>query len=252
LFPKVGKLEQYKLLVANPIASKHIPVTLEYTKENLFHLLDLYQIVYIKHDTSGQGRGVFKLTKRENNFQTLNGYSIVGTVVNRELEIDQIHSILHPFERLGRLNPYIIQEGVESVSKNGQPLNIRVHVQFIKTDWVIGGMYASVGFDDLEENGVVNPNRGSHIVSIQELFQSFLGLDHDQERDIMSKISSVSIEASKAIASKYWSREFGVDIGLDHQCEPVIFEVNTTPGIGGFYKADKKLWEHIVDTRKIL
>jgi hypothetical protein len=248
----VGKLEQYKLLAANPSILKHIPATMEYTKENLIHFLDLYKMVYIKHDTSGQGRGIFKLTKGENNSKTLHGFSIVGKMVNQELEIDQIHHILHPFERLGRLNTYIIQEGIESVTLNGQPFNIRVHVQSVKSDWAIGGMYASIGFDDLKQNGVVNPNRGSHVISIQELFQDYLAMDHDQERDIMSKLSTVSIAASKAIASKYWFREYGVDIGIDHQCEPVIFEVNTTPGIGGFYTADKQLWEHIVNKRKNL
>lgn len=252
MFPKVGKLEQYILLADKPTIHKHLPATAPYSKENLLHFLNQFDVVYIKHDTSGQGRGVYKVTKGLNNFLILNGFSMEGNVVNQEQKIHQIHKILHPFERLGRLHPYIIQEGIQSETTNGQPLNIRVHVQCIKGDWMVGGMYASIGFDRLEENGVINIRRGSHALSIQELMQHYLGLDPENEKDLMDKIINLSIAASEAVARNYQFRECGIDIGVDQQLNPVIFEVNTTPGIGGFYLVDKKLWQHIIDIRKSL
>ncbi|EKN70607.1 hypothetical protein BABA_04169 [Neobacillus bataviensis LMG 21833] len=247
---KVGKLEQYKLLNSSQINPLYIPATAEYSLENLHLFLTKFNVVYIKHATSGQGRGVFKLTKGKKQIHTLDGFSIHGKAINQELTIKQIHRQLQPFERLGRLSPYIIQEGIQSVTKSGQPFIIRVHVQCVKGDWQVSGMLGTISFGQLEKSGIVNRSRGSQNLSIQELLNHHLRLNPEEERGFLEKIRVVSIEVSKTIASEYPTREYGLDVGVDTNLNPKIFEVNTTPGIAGFYYVDQQIWHHIIENRK--
>lgn len=247
---KVGKLEQYKVLTASQVNPKYIPTTAEYSLENLHLFLTQFDAVYIKHDTSGQGRGVFKVTKGQNQFHTLDGFSMQGQAINQELTIEQIHKLLQPFERLGKLSPYIIQEGIQSVTENGQPFNIRVHVQCVKGNWEVSGMLATISSEQLKKNGIVNRCRGSQNIPIQELMTHYLRLNPKEERDLLEKIKDASVDASETIASKYPSREYGIDVGVDANLTPKIFEVNSSPGIAGFYYVDQQLWQHIVNIRK--
>ncbi|ETI66262.1 YheC/YheD family protein [Neobacillus vireti] len=249
---RLGKLEQFKLLNTSRLNPKYIPTTTEYSLKNLRLFLTQFDVIYIKHATSGQGRGVFKITKGQNQFHSLNGYSMQGKPINQKLTIEQIHKLLHPFESFGRLNPYIIQEGIQSVTKTGQPFSIRVHVQFVSGEWKVGGILANFNSERLDNNGIVNRRRGSKILPIQRLLKHYLRLNPKEERELLEKINDVSIEASEIIANKYPGREFGIDVGVDTNLNPIIFEVNKNAGIAGFYLIDPKLWQEIVQNRKSL
>ncbi|MBU8878802.1 YheC/YheD family protein [Bacillus sp. FJAT-29790] len=249
---KVGKLEQYRLLNASQIPPGCLPTTAEYSLKNLKVFLTKFNVIYIKHDTSGQGRGVFKVTKGQNQIHTLNGFSMQGKAISQELRIEQIHKLLQPFERLGKLNPYIIQEGIQSFLKSGQPFSIRVHVQFVNGKWKIAGMYAMISTEQLKENGIANNYRGSQVFTTQNLMRHYLKLNSKEERDLLAKIRDISIRASEAMAKIYPSREYGIDVGLHKNFNPMIFEVNNTPSIRGFYHINPQLWHSIVKIRKSL
>lgn len=248
----MGKLEQYRLLNTSQLTTRCLPTTAEYSLKNLELFLSKFDVIYIKHDTSGQGRGVFKVTKGQNKFHTLKGFSMQGKTVNQKLTIEQIHKLIQPFERLGKLNPYIIQEGIQSVLKSGQPFSIRVHVQFVNGQWRVAGMYAMISTEQLKENGVANNYRGSKVFTTQELMQHYLKLKPTKERELLAKIRGISIRASEAMAKIYPSREYGIDVGLNEYLNPMIFEVNTTPSIRGFYHINPELWHDIVRARKII
>jgi len=243
----IGKLEQYRLLQGNPLVHEHLPDTVEYTKENLIDFANRYPVVFIKHDTSGQGRGVYRLTKESDHLYSLSGYSLQGKEVDQVMEIDEIHKVLQPFERFGRTQPYIVQEGINSVSARGQHVNIRVHVQHVNGEPIVGGIYGSIAYD---ENGITNICRGAYAMPMRVLFFIFLKLEKDEQQDLLNKLFEVSIAASKIIADHYPCRECGVDLGLDENLKPFIFEINTTPGMEDFARVDRQMWKQIVENRK--
>ena len=123
--------------------AKHIPETLLYSESNLDDLLNRYQSVYVKHDTTGQGRAILKIRKSNSGNYNVNGFTIQGTPIQKSVSrVDEIQQLLHPFIKLGRESGlYIIQENIQSYNQNGQPFFIRVHIQKLKNYWVIGGMY---------------------------------------------------------------------------------------------------------------
>jgi glutathione synthase/RimK-type ligase-like ATP-grasp enzyme len=90
------------------------------------------------------------------------------------------------------------------------------------------------------------------VFTTQELMLQHLKLNREEEKDLMIKIRNISIRASEAMAKNYPCREYGIDIGVDADLTPVIFEVNTTPSIRGFYHTNPQLWLQIVETRKTL
>lgn len=49
----LGKWEQDLVLRQDPFVAKHLPETIIYSEQNLIDLLNRYESVYVKHDTTG-------------------------------------------------------------------------------------------------------------------------------------------------------------------------------------------------------
>lgn len=242
-----GKLEQYHLLKKDPLVCQYLPHTANYSKEQLNFFAQAHPVVFIKHNTSGQGRGVYRLAREEGAFYSLKGYSLQGEKIDQSMTLEDVHKTLQPFERFDRTRPYIIQEGINSVTTDGQHVNIRVHVQRMDGQAIVGGMYGSTAH---EENGITNMRRGADAMPMQRLLSRYLNVKPDEQQGILKQLSAVSISAANLIAHQYDCRECGVDLGLDKKLKPFIFEVNITPGIGGFNKMDKRVWKQIIENRK--
>lgn len=212
-----------------------------------------FDYVYVKHDTTGQGRGVFKVYKEDNASYCFSGYSIPGEPINKCVTaIEDFHKVLHPFERFGRQGNCIIQEGIQSFTPNRRPMSIRVHVQLLKGTWVIGGMNANIESLATTDNGILNYHRGSEIITIDELLSLHWRIDEMKKKEIRDFLEKVSISAAKVIASQYPNREYGIDLGLNAEGKPILFEVNTTPGISEFADLeDKSILKRIVEIRKL-
>lgn len=55
-----------------------------------------------------------------------------------------------------------------------------------------------------------------------------------EQKELVESIKEISISAAQVIASEYPSREYRIDLGLNAETKPIIFEVNNTHGISGF------------------
>lgn len=251
----LGKLQQSVLFAGNPTILKSIPETILYSAENLTDFLKRYEMVYVKHDRSGQGRGIFKVSKRkEDSYYCFNGYTIHGKSINQCAEtLEEFHQILHPFAKLGKdSGDYIIQEGIHSMTLAGKPLSIRVHVQRLNGKWIIGGMYGKIGTAETNENGIVNSYRGAEILSMGELLTLHLNLESDKKLGVIANLERLAILTAEVLFDTFPNREYGMDLGLDQNRNSVLFEVNNTPGIGGFAQIEnKQIWRRIVEIRKL-
>ncbi|MBS4218431.1 YheC/YheD family protein [Bacillus sp. FJAT-49711] len=247
------KWKQALWLKQNSLTAKSLPETNKYSPENLIDFLNRYDYVYIKHNNSGQGKGIFKVYKRKDGRICFNGFSLLNKPVKKCMAaIKDFHKVLHPYKKLGRLEDYIIQEGIQSFTYYGLPLGFRVHVQNLKGKWIIGGMYAKIGSPDIIDSGIFNFNIGSEIISIDELFSEHLHLNDVEERRLRNNLRKVAITAAEVIALQFPCREYGIDFGLKPTGKPMIYEVNTTPGIDGFSQIEyNTLWERIVKIRKL-
>ncbi|MDW0117707.1 YheC/YheD family protein [Sporosarcina thermotolerans] len=251
----LGKWEQNLLLKQQSLVSKHIPETTLYSENNLNELLNRYQSVYVKHDTSGQGRAIVNIRKSIGGHYFVNGYTIQGKRVKKTFaRVNEIKQLLHPFIKLGRESGlYIIQEDIKSFTLNGQPFAIRVHVQKLKGDWVVGGMFATCANTKKgrgTESGIANPYRDAKVVTISEVLSQTV-LKNKQEETI-KKLKEIAIAASEAVHSVLPRREYGVDFGINQEGKPFIFEVNSTPGIDEFALIENMaIWKRIVEIRRM-
>lgn len=162
-----------------------------------------------------------------------------------------MQQLLHPFIKLGRESgPYIIQEDIQSYTRNGQPFAIRVHIQKLNNNWVIGGMYGATATSQARESGIVNSHRGTNVMTVSEVLSQMTNKKDLQ--NTIKKIEEVASAAAKIIHSVLPCREFGMDFGVNQEGTPILFEVNTTPGIGSFARIEnKRIWRRIVEIRKM-
>lgn len=251
----LGKWEQYLVLKQQSLLAKHLPETTVYSENMLNVLLNRYPSVYVKHDTSGQGRAIVNIRKSLGGHYFVNGYTIQGKRVKKTFSrVHEIKKLLHPFLKLGRESGlYIIQEDVKSLTLYGQPFAIRVHVQKLRGDWVVGGMFATcanISHGRGTDSGIANPYRDAKVVTISEvLLQTVL---QNKQEETIKKLEELSIAASEKIHSVSPCREYGVDFGINPEGKPIIFEVNTTPGIDEFALIENMaIWKRIVGIRRM-
>ncbi|MGE8036207.1 YheC/YheD family protein [Lysinibacillus sp. NPDC093692] len=245
----LGKWEQFLLLNKNPLTTNCIPKSTLYSLENLIYFLDRYEYVYVKHTSTGQGRAIYKVYKRKDGHYCFNGFNMQGKEINKCVAaIEDFHKILHPYEKHDKLSEiYIIQEGIKSLTPNEDAISIRVHVQNLKGKWIIGGIYGRIAYED---HGIVNSNRGSQVIPIDELLSDYMMMDNTKKNKTIASLKKISILASEVIASHFPCREYGIDFGINPKGKPILFEVNTTPSISSFAKIDKEIWKKIVEIRK--
>ncbi|MFC5602763.1 YheC/YheD family protein [Sporosarcina koreensis] len=247
----LGKWEQHVLLQQDPFVAKHIPETVVYSEENLDDLLNRHPSVFVKHETTGQGRAIFKIRKSNSAGYYINGFTLQGTPIQKFItKVNELRQLLHPFIAFGRESGrYIIQEDIQSCTQNGQPIAIRVHIQKLNNIWVIGGMYGTTAIGPVSESGIVNLHRGAVVMTVPEVLSQ---TKVRNQKKIVNKIEDIALAAAQTIYSVLPNREYGMDVGINREGIPILFEVNTTPGIGGFAQMeDKAIWRRIVAIRKM-
>lgn len=237
------------MLSAHPLLLKYIPETKLYTIENLTDLLNRYDYVYLKNDRGGQGKGIFKTHKIGEQY-CFDGYTLDGERIQMTVdELEDFEPILHPIKRFGG---YIVQEGVPSVTMNGEPLSIRVHTQILNDKWLVGGLYGKIATDETSGNGVINTNRGAQIMTIETLLTKHLLMNESEQNELIDCIKEASTLAAEIAASAVPQIEYGIDFGISQSLEPVIFEINTSPGVGNFSKLeDREMQKRIKAIRKM-
>ncbi|SMO62902.1 YheC/YheD family protein [Melghirimyces algeriensis] len=240
---KKSKWKQADLLKRNHVTAKALPETLFYNIQNLKDMLKRHPFVYIKPDTGGQGRGIFRVTRKLTKEYHIQGnhYSQMCTDVN------SVHQCL---EILIQAQNYIIQQGIQSETSDGRPFDFRVHVQRVRGRWVIGGIVGRLGSPS---NIVTNRHQGGRPLRIKQLFRKYLAWNRKKEKRVIERIKRLAMETAKAMNKGYPEcLEQGVDIGVDAKGRPWIFESNITPGIAVFAALkDKKAYWKIRKNRRL-
>ncbi|MCS1351857.1 YheC/YheD family protein [Mechercharimyces sp. CAU 1602] len=231
-----NKLLQYELLSKDPYISPHIPSTLPYQKEHVQQMLSTYSFLYLKPSGGGQGAGIIRIDKIKEGFllRTPNHTRFYSTFSNM---MEHLH------ERIGE-RPYIIQQGITSLTRTGDPFDIRIHTIRLQDKWVVGGIVGKIANSD---RIVTNRHSGGSPVPIQEILTTHLQCEVSQRRPVFEQMKSLSIEASKVMGRLYTNgKRMGIDAGIDKNLHIWIYEINTTPGTMVFQVLqEKSMYERI-------
>ncbi|EKN70697.1 hypothetical protein BABA_04629 [Neobacillus bataviensis LMG 21833] len=100
---------------------------------------------------------------------------------------------------------------------------------------------------------IVNRHRGAKAVSISDLLENYILLEHSLARRTEEYAAFIGVQAGKVYGKEYpWCKECGIDLGIDPDGRLWIFELNTTPSVAFFYQLDdKSSWKQIVNNRKM-
>lgn len=233
-----SKLDNASLLLRHNSTSKYIPQTKLLTRIHLQEMLEIFPFVYLKPNDSAQGKGILRADRIGDEYilrsRDENGIEKQGNFSNLWESIHQ-HK---------RKRTYLIQQGILSVTKNGNPFDIRVHLARIRGNWIVAGV---VGRIASKESIVTNAYSGGISKNVDEILEKEMHLSSAQSSKMIYKLQSLSLEATKITSNAYpkWA-EFGLDIGLDEDLHPWIYEINITPGGKVFRNLDHEVYLHIL------
>ncbi|MBS4173955.1 YheC/YheD family protein [Bacillus sp. FJAT-49736] len=247
----INKWEQALIFREHPTLCRHYPSTERLTDNRINEFLNHYPFVYVKPVGGREGRGVIRIEKNMNGSYTVNGYTYKKEKINKEFSnLEEVIAFLHYSNVKKSLPSCIIQQGISSLTPNGQALGVRVHIQSIGDKWVLGGMLGKLGSQD---DGIVNRNCGAKALLVRKLFVEHLQMNEAKAQALENNIQEICLEAGKVFREQYdWIVECGINIGIDRNGDVWIFEVNMRPSIKFFYELEDQTVVHqILENRKL-
>ncbi|MBM4762202.1 YheC/YheD family protein [Bacillus sp. B15-48] len=243
----ISKWKKTKLLRADPELRPFIAETIWFTKRNLRHMLNKYNLVFVKPSRGSLGRGIIKVQKelqdkrtvysyhykkRKETFSTLSG-------LHRALK-QQIAKIFARRKRTKK--SYLIQQGIPLLKYKDRLFDIRSIVQLnSNNEWVTTGIVCRVGHP---KKIVTNYSSGGTPMRYEDVMRKLV-----PEENISfhrQQIERLSIKMAKKLSEECPAlRILGFDLGYDSYFNPWLIEVNLTPRFKSFKRIDMDTYKKI-------
>jgi glutathione synthase/RimK-type ligase-like ATP-grasp enzyme len=237
-----SKLAVAYQLMHTPEVEGHIPET-ELLYENSFkRMMKKHGKVYIKPDRGRKSRGVMQVERlKDNRFKIRQG---------SDMEYVDSHELWTKIKDLTRDKRYLIQQAIDSVTKDRRHFDLRCHVLRINGKWKIGGICGRLG---KRGSVVTTSHAGGTPTLIKTLFTRHLRYSRRETSDMIQKVEKCVVKTVNNVSRMYPNlKEYAVDIGIDPKKRIWIYEVNIEPLIRGNFKLlpDKTLYRRIRYMRK--
>lgn len=237
-----SKLSDFSYLTKNPKLRPHIPETHPFREDLLYQMLEGHSILYIKPDNSLKGRGIIRVDKNAES------YSLRVQDTQKIFTIEHASSLWSAIKQVKRKQSYIIQQGIPSLTTRGKPFDVRAHLVRVDGTWYVGGLVAKLA---KKKSIVTNGAHGAVATHIDDLLTSHLDCSSSEAKEVKNQLRRVSLNAVKALRYKnfgWW--EYGLDIGIDKNLHPWIYETNTLPALTGFREIDQAAYRRIRSLRQ--
>ncbi|TCP69438.1 YheC/YheD family protein [Baia soyae] len=240
----ISKISNSHLLKKNPLLAKNIPDTQVLTLRSLHEMLDKYKMLYIKPTNSCQGKGIIRIERHRPHRVTLmasdNGHTFTAPL--------HAQKIFRHIQKLRMDRPYLIQQGIDSLTKNHNLFDLRVHLVRWKEKWRIAGIAGRIASEHLI---VTNYQHGVEYKPIMNLLKNDLDYLPPKAKKTVEKIHTLSLQAIQIISHTYpkWN-EFGIDMGIAQNGRIWIYEVNIHPSIQVFQIFNPNAYQRITKTRR--
>jgi hypothetical protein len=201
-----SKLHNARLLGRLPATAPHLPVTLPMSRESLTAMLEVFPSVYLKPDNSCQGKGVMRVTRLRSGGLTLHTRDRIAAISCPSLSI-----LWNAVQRHKMKRPYLVQEGIESMTLKGQPFDLRVHLMRLDGKWEAAGL---VGRIAAPGRVATNAYSAGKSIDVRRLFLGELGWPPQEAERVEGRLLTLSLKTVRLISSvaPAWP-EFGLDIG---------------------------------------
>jgi len=225
VYTPLGGKEKQKEILLNSSFSDYVPETRNYSEIDIDHYLNEYDPVIIKPISGSHGSEITKLSRVDSD------YLIQYKHITEQLSTGEYNNQYHDkFSRPGR---YIVQQYVDSTTKQGNPFDIRIDVRRDKNgQWQLNRLLPRIG----NIKGVVSNISKGGFVSLE--IDSFLEVEYDSGWNaIYDELVYISEKLPDTIQKEYENMigAFGIDIGIDRNTNKLsIFEINSNPGFKSY------------------
>jgi len=219
--PLENKFKQDKILRESPMAEikKYLIETFNYDEADPLELVNKYKEIIIKPLNAAFGKGVYKLSKLENE----DTYRLHYEHEAKEISSEDFKK----YDEIFRNKQYIVQEYVDSRTNKGHPFDIKAHlIRTVDGSWKNLGNLPRIG----SELGVVsNTDTGGNTLGKSDRFleeefgENWLEVKQEMETliDILPKALQLGYDRTLTT--------LGLDIGVNRKTRmPKLFEVNGT------------------------
>lgn len=238
-----SKLAVAYQLIHTPQVSPHIPAKELLYKEPFQRMIKKYGKVYLKPDRGRKSRGVIRVEKLKDDRYKIR-YGSRQEYVNQK-------SVWKRIDELTKDRRYIIQQAINSVTRDRRHFDLRCHVLRIRGEWRVGGICGRVG----ERGSVVTTSHlGGTPTSLEKLFNRHLKYSKKEKEKMIHRLEKCATQAVNHVSRMYPNlKEFAVDMAIDTKGKIWIYEVNLEPLIKGNFGLlpNKSLYRKIKRMRKI-
>jgi hypothetical protein len=239
-----SKLDNAHLLQQDRKTVPHIPIIFPLSQKILRSMLQYFPFVYLKPDNSCQGKGLFRVDRFDpQNYQLRSrDHSLV------KAEYNSLDSLWHKIRKLKMKRKYIVQEGIDSVTATKRLFDIRVHLMRLNGVWEVVGTVARLA---PHQHIVTNAYSGGESKAVDHMLTDHLHFSQNQVEEMKKRLFDLSLQATQIISAAYpdWP-EFGLDIGIDPQHQPWIYEINIKPGLLVFKNLDPAEFDRLFALRR--
>lgn len=219
----LNKWEIFNALQHEPVLIPHLPKTVLYQKaSDLDAMLQKYTVIFAKPITGSLGRGIVKIT-HENGKYTLH---FSNQSSEHHVQFNLLHLLRNVIPILKR-QPYILQQGIKSLTYNGQPTDFRILCNKDRTGvWKVTSI---VGRRSANERFVSNVAMGGSLHRPKQILSS--SFNQHESHAILNLLVELSLHCVKTIEQQLDGTfgEFGIDLMIDEFGKPWILEMNTKP-----------------------
>lgn len=215
---RYGKLQIAQILEKNSEFESFLPVTKDFSRENLQAMMQRYSSLILKPDKGTVGEGIIKMDRAQDGRWEVKFRS--GKRLLRILILPG--SLFAQLRKYTANHRYILQETIPLATYQGSPFDIRVSVQKdADGEWGVTGM---VGKAARPGHYLSNVAQGGKVYTLTELLIEHPQLKKEKIEEFISKVALAMVT--------YLSEQLphladvGFDFGIDLAGKPYFIEMN--------------------------
>ncbi|MBD1383360.1 YheC/YheD family endospore coat-associated protein [Metabacillus arenae] len=205
-----NKWTTHQILSLNPKIHPYLPNAAPLTdSECFFSMLDQFGSLYLKPVNESKGKGILKVTQKNNDYFIENKRQRSSSLTKEALW-KKIESVTYN-------SSYMMQETISSDLIDSKKYDVRILAVNNGNKFSIAGMGLRVS------NGhsiVTHVPNGGTIASIKKIEKKIRQIEL---QNLMNEVGNTLIENLGTLA------EFSIDLGIDCDCSYFIYEVNSKP-----------------------
>ncbi|WP_226665453.1 YheC/YheD family protein [Metabacillus litoralis] len=233
-----GEINEYSL-VDNELA-KYFPYTETLSDgEQVIRFLDKYRSIYLKPRDGAGGKGIFHVSKDEQELLIITNRNREKTIINNE---DDLQLFLKNLIN----KKYIIQQSV-SISRNDQNVDFRIYAQknHLK-EWVCQGM---IGRVSIKNTIITNLKYVEKLLSGEDAIKFLFEGTADEVNGMKQKIYITCINLCKTLDKTIGNYgDVAIDCIIDDQDNIWVLEVNKLYGYDSLIKMKNRQLVKILRT----